>query len=528
MVNAALYQISEADLKRVPIKVREYEGMVPKRWTTDVLFLILLIGAWAGMTYIGYEGSCVFINCARFELKLFYVNCTVGIQNGNPYRLIAPVEDTGRVCGYDPKTAGKYLYSVTTFGIGVCVESCPSTSAFANTTNLDDIYCLAVVPTDPTQRLEYYRNICMANGQYSASPACLCNYRRATSDILFRCIFSNHNTQIDYKSASAPSYFQTFIADLFTAKGVVFGFGVVMAMGLSFIWSHLLQIPWLGYFITWIGLVGTAAIMVIAALIAQMKANEWQAESPPIHSVEERQAMQAFFYLLLIATFFFLCFMVYLRKQIHVSIELLSITAHCVNEMKFIVFTPFINLMSLGLFMIPWVAYTLFTASQGDLVPQIVDSTRVGYKFQPDRSVVGRLWFLFFVFVWTMGAIRAVTSIATSISVAKWYFSEKKNIFHVNSLTILFSYCIALRFHVGTAAFGSLIVALIQLLRTILLSIKKKYDANCTSKLALFFCCWLQCCLWGFESFMKYVSSNAYTQTAIHVSEHNVPPPICG
>ena len=79
-----------------------------------------------------------------------------------------------------------------------------------------------------------------------------------------------------------------------------------------------------------------------------------------------------------------------------------------------------------------------------------------------------------------------------------------------------------LRYHLGTAAFGSLIIALIQLIRIILTYVQhivKKYEKKgCTGSKALVavlkavLCC-LQCCMACFERFMKFININAYIET---------------
>ena len=66
----------------------------------------------------------------------------------------------------------------------------------------------------------------------------------------------------------------------------------------------------------------------------------------------------------------------------------------------------------------------------------------------------------------------------------------------------------------GTIAFGSLIIAIIQLVRTILSYIESKLKAfnNDLTKCLL---CMCKCCLWCLEKFMRYINRNAYIVCAI-------------
>jgi len=69
-------------------------------------------------------------------------------------------------------------------------------------------------------------------------------------------------------------------------------------------------------------------------------------------------------------------------------------------------------------------------------------------------------------------------------------------------------------YHCGTAAFGSLIIAIIKMIRAYVKYMQKqaqKYGGR-TAQIIL---CAIQCLLWCFEKFMKFLNKNAYIQTAI-------------
>lgn len=101
MVSSSVYTIKDADKKSFPnscdkhSKQGSYVGMVQSRHTTDILFFLLIFGMWVAMTVVG----------------------AIAIKNGNPYRLIAPVDDGGSICGISAsvKSMSK-LYTVTARG----------------------------------------------------------------------------------------------------------------------------------------------------------------------------------------------------------------------------------------------------------------------------------------------------------------------------------------------------------------------------------------------------------------------------
>ena len=69
-------------------------------------------------------------------------------------------------------------------------------------------------------------------------------------------------------------------------------------------------------------------------------------------------------------------------------------------------------------------------------------------------------------------------------------------------------------FHLGTIAFGSLIIAIIKFIRTVVSYVERKLKMynNDLVRLALCIC---KCCLWCLEKFMKFINRNAYIMCAI-------------
>jgi Plasma-membrane choline transporter len=99
-----------------------------------------------------------------------------------------------------------------------------------------------------------------------------------------------------------------------------------------------------------------------------------------------------------------------------------------------------------------------------------------------------------------------------AMSIAKWYFTRNKS--YTGNLTVLSSFWSTGRYHIGTLAFGSLILAIVQFIRAVLAKIQEKVKkANSAIADCLLCCC--QCCLWCFEQCIKFMNKNAYIQTAI-------------
>merc|ERR1712150_419826 len=88
---------------------------------------------------------------------------------------------------------------------------------------------------------------------------------------------------------------------------------------------------------------------------------------------------------------------------------------------------------------------------------------------------------------------------------------DKKSI---GSGTVIKSISASLYYHTGTAAIGSLIIAVIRIIRALIAKLQKKAQ-EMDNKVGQCILCCCQCCLWCFEKFMRFLNKNAYVQTAI-------------
>ena len=99
-----------------------------------------------------------------------------------------------------------------------------------------------------------------------------------------------------------------------------------------------------------------------------------------------------------------------------------------------------------------------------------------------------------------------------ALSVSKWYFTKDKST--IGSWTVLGSILDVCYYHSGTAAYGSLLVAIVQVIRAIIARAQKKAKETHNKVAEIVLCC-CQCCFWCLECALKFINKNAYIQTAI-------------
>ena len=135
-------------------------------------------------------------------------------------------------------------------------------------------------------------------------------------------------------------------------------------------------------------------------------------------------------------------------------------------------------------------------------------------------DVVLAFWHLFMWF-WTSGFVNAIGVMVVAGTIGKWYFKKEEEKSEVGSTTLLQALCCVLTYHLGSVAYGSLVIAVIQLIRSIMLCdwrrgvtdryVDRKFKETQTMNPLVkcgFKCC--HCCLFCLEKCMRYISRNAY------------------
>jgi len=249
-----------------------------------------------------------------------------------------------------------------------------------------------------------------------------------------------------------------------------------------------------------------------------------------------------------------ICLFIFLRKRIQIAIALIEEGSKAVGTMFSSLFFPIIPYLFQLLVVFWFLVVALFLASSGKqeyrvafrgdsqtsapcncfhdtkvvnttqnatCLPEEFQSCTTGcpgvvcqfvkYKDNSDYSlfsffnVFGLYWGVFF-----FGAFGEMV-LAGVFSQWYWTLDKKKNLPRCALGTSLWN---ATVFHLGTVAFGSLVIAIIRMIRTILEYVEKKLKKfnNDLTKCLL---CACKCCLWCLEKFMRFINRNAYIMCAI-------------
>ncbi|CAH0600697.1 unnamed protein product [Chrysodeixis includens] len=116
-------------------------------------------------------------------------------------------------------------------------------------------------------------------------------------------------------------------------------------------------------------------------------------------------------------------------------------------------------------------------------------------------------------FFWTMFFISGVSDMMLASTFSTWYWTYNKR--DLPFFTLTSGIFRTLRYHLGTVAFGALIIAIVRVIRVILEYIDhkiKKFD-NPFTRCIMCFC---KCFCWCLENFLKFINKNAYIMCAVH------------
>jgi len=469
----------------------------------------------------------------------------------------------------------KLLY-VNSFTGGVCVKECPNLSGATND-SLTDMRTLvtyagvhqvegAELDSDFIQIGDYSNSsdalscinddgedVCFPGGPDNfieswTSPGIdqgirgFAFYAASTYDLLDRCyLTSDAAEKIDKLVANNKgtaraslvdsdyadefyNFWNKLFGDLYVARKYVLGFGFGVSMAVSMIYIFLMRLPALLTGVVWTSIFISIAMFFLGGWYAWTSADEWSKADPRVYDDKTVNITTGFSLALFVIGGILVLLACCLRRSIQDAIKCTKEAGRAVNSMTIILLVPFLQGIGFLLFLVPFVYYGANLASLGQIttedvavgveVPDVTDDApEVAFRvFTFDDFTKNCGWYMLFCFFWTSNFIVAMGDLIIATSVAKWYFTKNK--LSIGSWTVLGSIIDVCWYHAGTAAYGSLLLAIIQFIRTIVAKMQKEAE-KADNKLAKCILCCCQCFFWCLESCMKFINKNAYIQTAI-------------
>ncbi|XP_045619901.2 choline transporter-like protein 4 isoform X2 [Procambarus clarkii] len=331
------------------------------------------------------------------------------------------------------------------------------------------------------------------------------------------------------------------------------GFGIAMLV--SFLWIVLLRfisaiMIWFSL-IAFIGLSGFGSYYTLNKYLTLRKNVDNSTMSvaefgftKEISRVAELETTWLILFIITV-TILVVCLLVliFLRKRINIAIALIGQASKAVGSIMSTLFFPIVpyvlQLIFLALFCV--VAVLLASAGKteyrimcsGDQCgcPNIKENDTCTYEefnqtqcpgascqffdYIVDPNIPRLHIYNVFALFWSMFFVSAFGEMVLAGAFASWYWALDKSK-DVPTLAVTYSFGRTIRYHIGTLAFGSLIIAIVRMIRVILEYIDHKIREKTDSKIIRCIMCCCRCCLWCLEKFLKFINRNAYVYCAIY------------
>lgn len=476
------------------LELSDTRGPLSQRKCKDLLWLVLFVLYFLGMGFVGYSA----------------------VTTGDLNNLIFPLDSNDQYCGKDnslsnpdrPNFVDKpYLFYINPLNLAakkMCVSECPDKTII---TNLTTTICFSSRPTNITYFNQAVRTGMCTAVNYESSPVfyrCIPNDINEIAAVLNRTVDQSLVDQVvnvaDVSAQIVSDFARTWWWFLVFA-----GF----AAAVSFVYLILLRL--FAALFVWL-VVGLSLICVDG--LAVFFYFTWQESMARTQSrgfststmTREQQTYFAFFVTSCVIATFVTLLVIVLRNRIRIAIEVLKESSKAMQAMPLMVLCPvLIFVLTLALFCY-WVVMELYLASALK-DPQLGDS---GYNLEYLKYFQ---WYLLFGFFWGQQFLSGINQCTISGAVSSWYWTlDKKNLPLRPILTALGR---VLRYHLGSISLGSLVIAVIEFLRTALYIIQRQVKgANSKWAKSLIACC--QCFLSCLEAIMRYVNKNAYVEISIY------------
>ena len=117
-----------------------------------------------------------------------------------------------------------------------------------------------------------------------------------------------------------------------------------------------------------------------------------------------------------------------------------------------------------------------------------------------------------FGFLYTLFFFSGINQVTIAGAIASWYWSYDKS--QKMQFPVMKSFARTLRYHLGSIACGSLLIAIVEFIRVVLYQLQRKAQQSNLSALKYLVAC-LQCCMKCVSVIVKFINRNAYIVVAI-------------
>lgn len=384
-----------------------------------------------------------------------------------------------------------------------------------------------------------------------------------------------NGTKVIQFLTSAQYIGKIVIEELYRARYYLYG-GVAIAIVVSLVYILLLRC--VSFFLVWLSILATFVLLGYGVYYSFEKYRTMPEDTIPAAQDEHfdlilkwrdtnfiqdkvRELLSSkntWMYLSILSSVVFvilLLLVLFLRARIKLAIALIGEASVCISSIKSSLIFPVFP-WSLHLVVILWsLLVGAYVYSLGDSIYKVVDlandkqcvcddkfysadgewcvpskwsqmchaasspniscplATCKFFNKTPNNFVTYLFLFNIFAYFWSSSFVSALSEMILAATFATWYWTARKR--DVPFFTVTTAVFRTIRYHLGTLAFGSLIISICKFIRFLLEYVErkcKKFD-NAFTRAIL---CLLKCFFWCLHKFIAFINKNAYIMCAIH------------
>ena len=472
-----------------------------------------------GVGDIGYHAprSCTDV-WASILLIIFWVFMLVlagaGFKHGHFRAVVYGSDFTGQPCSGGDKlwypiqySASHHLFQLTQAKmLGVCVPACPTVHPGASPAT----YVTTHANTSsgiPAQWQVLYNTSTVILGR------CVPDFTSFYCNSIAQCIAQRAGQKGAFNTMLGFGGFLDSGIELLKEKiGVIVGLSILCIV-VSFLWLFALRVlvkPLVAI---------TAVALFVFGLLCGILMMHFSKEALSGSSSQKWYLAGAI--ICWIVTFLYACLLAFLFKDLIAACDIIEEASRVPVEMKRIVIVPVVISIFIFAFAAFQAACAIAIHTAGDYHPTTVSIAGQTKVMQTQEFVAKNwrtigIWYDLFMFLWSMGFLHAICHMVIGMCAVLWYWSTPGEHKEPPTNTLSWSIGTTFRYHLGTLALGSFLIALVQFLRILFRVFEKRLTAvkEASTAARMILCC-VDCCLSCFERVISLLTKDAYILTCI-------------
>jgi len=292
------------------------------------------------------------------------------------------------------------------------------------------------------------------------------------------------------------------MADLYAVWYIV-AISVGVAFVLGFVYMFILKLC--AGFMVWLSLVAIFLILAGSAAYLYLNLDNYDEQDTNYDYVKYGSYTLGGLAVLFVLIVLCLC------NRIRLGIAIIQTTADFINANPLVFLVPVVFLFLIAIWIAIWVIQAIFIFSVGEIRPRddISSISTVEWTKTTRYVFLYSLFGLFWINAFIIGCAQFILAAAG----ATWYFSFTSDTKGRGSLWTgvkwIFTY------HLGSIAFGSCIIAIIQMIRFIFEYYRRQALKGTNNVVLKTLFCITSYLLWCLEKCIKFITKNAYIQVAL-------------